>query len=366
METMLSFLNEKSRNLTSPLRLTPPNLSPLIAPPARTSSSAKWKTWIEVHSTKDSMRAALLLGAQAYFLGQSFYHLTHIFPQSLKFRSRTSKVNPLWSHQVKQSAIKPGDHIYTWTAGCVYSHHGIYVAKNMVVHLSASEHGSSGSINSLFSGFIVSSPIHQASCSIPWCGFHGCGNGVVVFCLDCFSRNRSLYLFQYEVGTYAFFLKLRGGTCTTAKSDPPGPVIERAMHLLKYGFGPYDVVMKNCEDFALYCKTGLAVHNDQDLPSGIGGKVNSWLVLPLSVIVSMTLVRFMGTPIVASVALVSHLLNRYASDIGVRVDALPVKFRRLPLHFLDVENIRTRTESMMAVLNSPELKRIEDEINAGH
>nr|GEW70130.1 hypothetical protein [Tanacetum cinerariifolium] len=51
--------------------------------------------------------------------------------------------------------------------------------------------------------------------------------------------------------------RLRSGTCTIAKSDPPQDVIHRAMYLLQNGFGNYTLVLNNCEDFALYCKTSL-------------------------------------------------------------------------------------------------------------
>lgn len=51
--------------------------------------------------------------------------------------------------------------------------------------------------------------------------------------------------------------KLRGGTCTTARSDPPEEVIKRATYLLENGYEEYDLMNKTGEDFALYCKTGL-------------------------------------------------------------------------------------------------------------
>ncbi|KAI3986782.1 hypothetical protein MKX01_039756, partial [Papaver californicum] len=49
----------------------------------------------------------------------------------------------------------------------------------------------------------------------------------------------------------------RGGTCSMANSDPMEMVIYRAMYLLIKGFSNYDIFLNNCEDFALYCKTGL-------------------------------------------------------------------------------------------------------------
>ncbi|KAM0071492.1 putative LRAT domain-containing protein [Helianthus debilis subsp. tardiflorus] len=38
------------------------------------------------------------------------------------------------SNRVERSDIKAGDHIYTYRAVFAYSHHGIYVGGNKVVH----------------------------------------------------------------------------------------------------------------------------------------------------------------------------------------------------------------------------------------
>ncbi|KAM0030198.1 putative LRAT domain-containing protein [Helianthus debilis subsp. tardiflorus] len=85
----------------------------------------------------------------------------------------------------------------------------------------------------------------------------------------------NLYLYQYGVNVSAHVSKLRGGTSTTAPSDPPQDVIHRAIYLLnsETGFGKYDLVGNNCEDFALYCKTGLLVNVDS--ATGASGQVNA-------------------------------------------------------------------------------------------
>lgn len=53
-----------------------------------------------------------------------------------------------------------------------------------------------------------------------------------------------------------YFLFHRGGTCTTVGSDESDNVLYRAEYLLENGFGEYNLVRNNCEDFARYCKTG--------------------------------------------------------------------------------------------------------------
>ncbi|GFP84947.1 zinc finger CCCH domain-containing protein 30 [Phtheirospermum japonicum] len=65
----------------------------------------------------------------------------------------------------------------------------------------------------------------------PDCGFRQTNSNVVLSCLDCFLLNGSLYSFKYGVRP-SLFIAING-------------------------FGSYDVFQNNCEDFALYCKTGL-------------------------------------------------------------------------------------------------------------
>lgn len=152
---------------------------------------------------------------------------------------------------------------------------------------------------------------------------------MVLSCLDCFIGNGSLYLFQYGIKTYVHFSRLRGGTCTVAESDPPQEVINRAMYLLQKGFGNYNVVMNNCEDFALYCKTSL-LGRDR-LETGSSGQVNCWVLSPLTVIVSSTLRRFSCNPVAAVAATGMHCLNRYMTDIGVRDDVVKVNVEDMVL-----------------------------------
>ncbi|EEE69105.1 hypothetical protein OsJ_28174 [Oryza sativa Japonica Group] len=207
----------------------------------------------------------------------------------------------LLSHRVERSEMKPGDHIYTWRAAYTYSHHvigaeffvlklrnvisGIYVGGSKVVHFTRKkEAGTAG----LDSAIAISSLLSQGSpeCpTFPDCGFQLPDSGVVLTCVDCFLRGGSLHGFEYGVPPAVFLAKLRGGTCTTAAADPPDAVVRRAMHLLQNGFGSYDVFENNCEDFALYCKTGLL---PADEPGSIGrsGQASSAIGVPLAALLS--------------------------------------------------------------------------------
>ncbi|XP_010266599.1 PREDICTED: uncharacterized protein LOC104604065, partial [Nelumbo nucifera] len=69
-------------------------------------------------------------------------------------------------------------------------------------------------------------------------------------------------LYRYRYGMKKRYLVTQWfGTCTTAKRDPPEVVLHRANFLLQQhdGFGEYHLFQRNCEDFALYCKTGKVV-----------------------------------------------------------------------------------------------------------
>ena len=40
-------------------------------------------------------------------------------------------------HTVPRSALRPGDHIYVWRSAWAYTHHGIYVGNDSVIHFSS-------------------------------------------------------------------------------------------------------------------------------------------------------------------------------------------------------------------------------------
>ncbi|KAF3439830.1 hypothetical protein FNV43_RR18108 [Rhamnella rubrinervis] len=226
----------------------------------------------------------------------------------------------LLSHRVERNEIKPGDHIYTYRAVFTYSHHGIFVGGSKVVHFRPGRN-----LNSITE---ASSDVYEESMSSPCptfpdCGFRQPNSGVVLSCLDCFLRSGSLYCFEYGVTPSVFLAKLRGGTCTTATSDAPEAVVHRAMYLLQNGFGNYDVFQNNCEDFAMYCKTGLLIVDKQGV--GRSGQASSVIGAPLAAILSSPLKLLMPSPVgVATVTAGMYCMSRYATDIGVRTDVIKV------------------------------------------
>ncbi|KAK3194577.1 hypothetical protein Dsin_025887 [Dipteronia sinensis] len=234
----------------------------------------------------------------------------------------------LLTNKVERDEIKAGDHIYTYRAVFTYSHHGIYVGGSKVVHFRPERN--LNLITETSSDSYDSAP--PSSCpTFPDCGFRQPNSGVVLSCLDCFLRNGSVYCFEYEVTPSVFLTKIRGGTCTTAASDPPETVIERAMYLLQNGFGNYDVFQNNCEDFALYCKSGLLIVDTQGV--GRSGQASSVIGAPLAAILSSPMKLLMPSPVgLATVTAGMYCMSRYATDIGVRSDVVKVAVEDLAVN----------------------------------
>ncbi|KAI4967023.1 hypothetical protein ZWY2020_034436 [Hordeum vulgare] len=210
----------------------------------------------------------------------------------------------LLSHRVERSELKPGDHIYTWRAAYSYSHHGIYVGGSKVVHFTTKKEAGTAGLDS-------------ARCHphLP----------------RLLPPRRRLHGFEYGVPPAVFLAKLRGGTCTTAASDPADAVVHRAMYLLQNGFGSYDVFENNCEDFALYCKTGLLLPPEQGI--GRSGQAASAVGVPLAALFSTPFRLMSAGPLgMAAVTAGMYCAGRYITDIGVRKDVVKVEVENLSAH----------------------------------
>lgn len=128
-----------------------------------------------------------------------------------------------------------------------------------------------------------------------------------------------------------FIAKVRGGTCTTAAFDPVETVIHRAMYLLQNGFGNYDMFQNNCEDFSLYCKTGLLIVDRQGV--GRSGQASSVIGAPVAALLSSPLKFLLPSPVgVATVTAGMYCVGRYATDIGVRSDVIKVPVEELAVN----------------------------------
>ncbi|KAL4652292.1 hypothetical protein ACB092_01G222300 [Castanea dentata] len=207
------------------------------------------------------------------------------------------------TNKIEREDLKPGDHIYSYRLAYTYSHHGIYVNEGNVIHFTRGEGQETGT---------------------------GTSDGVIATCIDCFLSGGDLYLYEYDVSRKFFLAKARGGTCTLASSEPPEQVIDRAFYFLRKGFGVYNVIKNNCEDFALCCKTGLQVIPTVSV--GQSGQAASFQAAA-GVILSSSL-EFLGrsSPLGFLATNVTRLVesygkycdNRLANDVGVRQDVRKV------------------------------------------
>jgi hypothetical protein len=148
-----------------------------------------------------------------------------------------------------------------------------------------------------------------------------------------------LYKFEYAVSPALFLAKARGGTCTLAVPDEDEIVVHRAMYLFENGFGCYNLFKNNCEDFAIYCKTGLLVVDEGTI--GQSGQAISIIGGPIAAVMSTPL-RLVTTNIygMAATAVGVYCASRYAADIGMRRDTVKIQVedltRRLAVGLLRV------------------------------
>lgn len=154
--------------------------------------------------------------------------------------------------------------------------------------------------------------------------------GVTSSCLSCFLAGGALYRFEYAVNPALFLAKARGGTCTLAATDANEVVVRRANYLLSNGFRCYSLFKNNCEDFAIYCKTGLLVAEQGSVGLGQSGQAVSIIGGPLAAVVS-TPFRLVTTNVygMAVMAVGVYCVSRYAADIGNRRDVLKVEVEDL-------------------------------------
>lgn len=192
---------------------------------------------------------------------------------------------------------------------------GIFVGDGKVIHFTRGE-GQEMGTGTFLDNFLGSWTPPRSSRFCEECRQHRRNsNGVVVSCLECFLNGRPLYRFEYGVDTATFFAKARGGTCTLAQADPVEDVLHRALYLLEKGFGGYHLFRNNCEDFAMYCKTGLLLL-DENSPGRSGQAATMMLGAPMAAILMYPASLVVGAGV--------YCLSRYAVDLGIRQDVIKV------------------------------------------
>ncbi|CAJ2640593.1 unnamed protein product [Trifolium pratense] len=234
-------------------------------------------------------------------------------------------------NKIDRKQLKPGDHIYSWRQAYIYAHHGIYVGEGMVIHFTTGR-GQQNGTPAIFDGLFTSSaPSFDTDIPCLRCG--DCReirtDGVISSCLDCFLSGGELYLFEYGVNIIHFLAQARGGTCTLASSDPEDEVLLRAFYLLENGFGGYHLFKNNCEDFAIYCKTGLLVTTNISVGGGSGQAAT--YSAAVNTITSLSL-RFVSSSFYGMTLLGcgTYCYKRLVSDIGFRNGVTKVPPEKIP------------------------------------
>ncbi|KAF5960830.1 hypothetical protein HYC85_002039 [Camellia sinensis] len=215
---------------------------------------------------------------QTYIHRHCYNYILHFSLQNKHthtHRERERDMVGVLSNKISKDELKPGDHIYTWRNAYLYSHHGIYCGDGKVIHFTRGAGHEIGTGTPLDRIIFSSSSSHPLDAPCPQCGDQSRLDGVICSCIDCFLYGGALYRFEYAVSPAFFLAKARGGTCTLAASDPPEDVLHRAEFLLNNGFGVYNIFKNNCEDFAIYCKTGLLVFSNVSV--GRSGQATSFV-----------------------------------------------------------------------------------------
>ncbi|PHT64480.1 hypothetical protein T459_31634, partial [Capsicum annuum] len=230
-------------------------------------------------------------------------------------------------NKIKEGELHIGDHIYTWRYGYIYAHHGIYVSRDIVIHFNPAPRQEVETGTALDGIIFSSSTSRRSESQCPICGDRSRNAGVISTCLECFLSGGKLYRFKYGVSKSVFYAQVRG-TCTLATTDSSEDVIHRAETLLaNNSFGNYKLFKNNCEDFAIYCKTGYNPH------FGAGGRGASGYILlsaasafggPGPLPIGIT---FAGFPVLF--AGMSYCFYRYLSDVGVRKDLKKIPVEEL-------------------------------------
>ncbi|KAJ6305877.1 hypothetical protein OIU78_021245 [Salix suchowensis] len=150
--------------------------------------------------------------------------------------------------------LKRGDHIFYVCKAGFYTHHGIYVGNDRVIHFVQAIKANAGA------------PLRACK----KCGFKRKDHlEVVRTCLDCFHKKGFLSgtrLYLYRYGFSRLECQIHRTHCTQMQSCPADQVVARAEEIYESGnqFGKYNLILNNCEYFATYCKCGTAISTQVD------------------------------------------------------------------------------------------------------
>ncbi|KAL3728042.1 hypothetical protein ACJRO7_032744 [Eucalyptus globulus] len=160
----------------------------------------------------------------------------------------------LMVEKARPEDMKPGDHIYRYGLYGLYSHHGIYVGDDYVIHFTRTESKTT---------VLPSLSKQEILPPCPKCEYQkNIKRGVVKTCLDCFRwdgiKLRSLHFYEHRWPLLGYKLTRQGTNTTLLYTRLPNQVVDTACKLhASNGFGNYSLINNNCEHFATFCRTGI-------------------------------------------------------------------------------------------------------------
>uniref|UniRef100_A0A7N0RAW5 LRAT domain-containing protein n=1 Tax=Kalanchoe fedtschenkoi TaxID=63787 RepID=A0A7N0RAW5_KALFE len=195
--------------------------------------------------------------------------------------------------------LEPGDHIFSERKrnGYSYSHHGIYVAHNAVIHLQGPHNIGETLVYVFDQNGGVDFGI-WAHWLLHCFRYYGHDTGRLKRCLgarvtsrrdrrDCQARflgdddgllyihekrvqgewrdaiSRQAAAMDVDADHQRFFVESSGSKrvqiCKLTSKKTPEKVVDTAVQLLEKGYSNYHFIRNNCEHFAVHCKTGLAM-----------------------------------------------------------------------------------------------------------
>ncbi|KAG0568784.1 hypothetical protein M758_6G041600 [Ceratodon purpureus] len=167
--------------------------------------------------------------------------------------------------KIKEEELLAGDHIYTDRNQHTYYHHGIFIGDDRVIHFTK--------VSSDYPAVPEEKCDHHSNTT------RDTESGVRMSCvLKCFLQpGHSLYRFVYDEGLLAIVRSTRSARhCTRVES-----VLRRANEELEEDtFGGSSLILKNCETFAYFCKTGVKFHLSKQVLRSLG-----FLVLAAAIMV---------------------------------------------------------------------------------
>ncbi|KAG6553389.1 hypothetical protein Mapa_005124 [Marchantia paleacea] len=157
--------------------------------------------------------------------------------------------------------IEKGDHVYVYRNFNAYSHQGIVAEDGKSILHNVADRKMYKCNNEDPETIIDVCPIYY--------GDRKCG--IIKTCIPCFMEGRNLHKYGYGNRSYSAWTFDGGSTTTLERDSSVDAILKRGNECLRNNnFGEFELQYNNCEDFAVYCSTGLKGMSNQSKRWGYG------------------------------------------------------------------------------------------------